>query len=120
MRTFSARAIRTQQTPAMPIDAEELLEELARVEATLSEAARRPGQGCSPEFERRMQAHQRSLRSMLDADGVAVAADALEAAERVMASADPAAPLLMLDMARATLRGFVQRQASVLRMRTAA
>ena len=104
----------------MPIAAEELLDELARVEATLCEAARRPGQGCRPECERRMQAHQRSLRSMLDADGVAVAADALEAAERVMGSADPAEPLLMLEMARATLRGLVQRQASVLRMRAAA
>ena len=58
------------------------------------------GQGCGPEFERRLQAHLRSLRSMLDADGVAVAADALEAAQRVMVSADPAAPLLMLEMAR--------------------
>jgi hypothetical protein len=104
----------------MPIAADELLDELARVEATLGEAARRGGQGCAPDFERRMQAHQRSLRSMLDADGVAVATDALEAAERVMVSADPAAPLLMLDIARATLRGLVQRQAAVLRVRNAA
>ena len=104
----------------MPIAAEELLDELARVEATLCEAALRRGQGCSPDFERRMQAHQRSLRSMLDADGVAVATDALEAAERVMVSADPAAPLLMLEIARGTLRGLIQRQASVLRVRTAA
>ena len=104
----------------MPIAADELLDELARVEATLGEAARRGGQGCGPDFERRMQAHQRSLRSMLDADGVAVATDALEAAERVMVSADPAAPLLMLDIARTTLRGLVQRQAAVLRVRNAA
>ena len=60
----SSRATCPQQTAAMPMIPEELLEELARVEATLSEAARRPGQGCSPEFERRMQAHQRSLRSI--------------------------------------------------------
>ena len=117
---FSTRAIRTQQTPAMPIAAEELLEELARVEATLRDAARRQGQGCGPDFERRLQAHQRSLRSMLDADGMALAVDALEAAQRVMASADATAPLLMLDMARKTLRAFVQRQAAAQRVRDAA
>ena len=120
MRTFSVRAIRTQQTPAMPIDAEELLEELARIESTLREAARRQGQGCEPEFERRMQAHLRSVRSMLDADGVALAADTLEAAQRVMVSADAAAPLLMMEMARKSLRAFVQRQAAARRIRDAA
>src|SRR5687768_13031019 len=104
----------------MPIAADELLEELARVEATLLQATRRRGQGCDPDFERRLQAHLRSLRSMLDADGVALAADTLEAAQRVMVSADAAAPLLMLEMARKTLRAFVQRQAAARRVRDAA
>ena len=104
----------------MPIAAEELLEELERIEETLRQATRRCGEGCGPDFERRLQAHLRSLRSMLDADGVAVATDALEAAQRVMVSADPAAPLLMLEMARKTLRAFILRQAATLRLRDAA
>lgn len=104
----------------MPIVAEELLEALDQVDTTLREAVRRRGQGCDPAFERRLQAHQRSLRSMLDADGMALVADTLEAAQRVMVSADTAAPLLMLEMARRTLRAFVQRQAAARRLRDAA
>ena len=104
----------------MPIAADELLDELERVEETLRQAARRGGQGCGPDFERRLQSHMHSLRSMLGADDMAVAADTLEAAQRVMVSADPAAPLLMLEMARRTLRAIVQRQASSLRTRAAA
>lgn len=104
----------------MPIAADELLDELDRVEETLRQAARLGGQGCEPEFERRLHSHLRSLRSMLAADDVVVAADTLEAAQRVMSSADPAAPLLMLEMARKTLRAVIQRQAAGLRVRTAA
>ena len=79
----------------MEIAADELLDELARIDATLQLAVRRAGQGCGPEFERRLQAHLRRLRSMLGADDIAVANDTMEAAHRVMISADPAAPLLM-------------------------
>jgi hypothetical protein len=104
----------------MTIAADELLEELERVEETLRQAARRGGQGCAPEFERRLHAHLRSLRSMLGADDVTVAADTLEAAQRVMSSADPAAPLLMLEMGRKTLRAVIQRHAAGLRVRAAA
>lgn len=104
----------------MPIAADELLDELERVEETLRQAVRRAGAGCGPDFERRLHAHMRTLRSTLGADGVTVATDTLEAAHRVMISADPAAPLLMLEMARKTLRAVIQRQASGLRLRTAA
>ena len=54
----------------MDIAADELLDELARIDATLQLAVRRAGQGCGPEFERRLQAHLRRLRSMLG-NGVA-------------------------------------------------
>jgi hypothetical protein len=103
----------------MDIPADELLQELARIEDTLDAAARRAGDGCGPDFERRLGAHLRSLRSMLRPDDMAVAADAMEAAERVMNAADPEAPLLMLDMARNTLAALIRRQAAT-RLRTAA
>ena len=116
------QAVRLARTrlPAMTIAADELLDELERVEETLRQAMRRAGAGCGPDFERRLHAHLRSLRSMLGADDVTVAADTLEAAQRVMISADPAAPLLMLEMARKTLRGIIQREAAGLRLRAAA
>src|SRR5690606_40877199 len=82
------------------IAADELLLELERIELTLDEAARRAGQGCDPEFERRLGAHLRSLRGMLDPDHVPVVADAMEAAERAMNAADPQAPLMMLRLRR--------------------
>ena len=103
----------------MDIAADELLLELARVELTLDEAARRAGQGCDPEFERRLGAHLRSLRGMLDTDHVAVAGDAMEAAERAMNAADPEAPLLMLRICRDNLSTLVRRVAAT-RLRPAA
>lgn len=104
----------------MPIAADELLDELERVEETLRQAVRRAGDGCGPDFERRLHAHTRTLRSMLGPDDVTVAMDTLEAAQRVMISADPAAPMLMLDMARRNLRAVILREAAGLRLRAAA
>ena len=97
----------------MEIAADELLAELTRIEATLDEAAQRAGEGtCPPDFERRLEAHLRSLRSMLGADDMTVAGDAMEAAERAMSAADPAAPLMMLAMARENLAGVIRRRAA--------
>ena len=103
-----------------PINADELLAELDRTEETLRQAARRRGQGCAPDFERRLQGHQRVFRLMLDEEGLVVAKDALDAAKRAMNSADPSAPLLMLEIARKSLRAAVQRNATLLRQRDAA
>jgi hypothetical protein len=103
----------------MDIDADELLQELDRIEATLEEAARRAGDGCGPDFERRLGAHLRSLRTMLGADDFTVASDAMEAAERAMSAADPEAPLMMLAMARERLAAVIRRHAGR-RLRTAA
>lgn len=94
------------------IAADELLQELDRIEATLDEAARRAGDGCGPDFERRLEAHLRSLRSMIGDDDLAVARDATEAAERVMTAADPEAPLMMLAMAREHLAAVLRRRAN--------
>jgi len=96
----------------MHIAADELLQELARIDATMAQAIRRAGQGCDPDFERRLDAHARSLRVMLDVEGAGVAQDAIDAARRVMEAEDPAAPLLMLAMARTTLAAVVRRQAT--------
>ena len=56
---------------------------------------------------------------MLGPDDIALAGDAMEAAERAMNAADPAAPLMMLAMARDNLAGVIRRQAGAA-LRTAA
>ena len=99
-------------TTRMDIDADELLLELDRIEATLDEAMRRAGEGFGPAFERRMGAHLRSLRAVLGPDDFSVAEDAMEAAERVMNAAQPEAPLLMLGMARERLGALLRRVAN--------
>ena len=104
----------------MDYDAAEWLDELARIDAVMREAVRRAGQGCGPDFDRKLDACRRSLRPMLHADDLAVAIDTLEAAKRVMVSADPAAPLLMLAMARKTLNGVIRRHAKNQQLRSAA
>jgi hypothetical protein len=103
-----------------PITADELLAELDRTEETLRQAARRRGQGCGPDFERRLQAHLRVFRVMLDDEGLIMAKDALDAAKRAMNSGDRSAPLLNLEIARKSLRSAVQRNATMLRQRDAA
>jgi hypothetical protein len=103
----------------MDFAADELLEELSRIDAVMAETVRRAGQGCGPDFERKLDARIRSLRPMLKEEDLAVAIDAIEAAKRVLISADPAAPLMMLAMARQTLNGVIRRQANSQRLRAA-
>lgn len=104
----------------MDYAADELLEQLARIDTTMRGAVRRAGQGCEPDFERELDACMRSLRPILGEDDMTAAVDAIEAAKRVMDSADPAPPLLLLAMARETLNGILRRQANNQRLRTAA
>lgn len=94
------------------ISADELLQELARLDATMGQVIRCAGSGHTPDVERRLDAHARSLRVLLDAEGAAVAADTVDAAKRVLFSAEPEAPLMMLSMARATLAAMIRRQAA--------
>jgi hypothetical protein len=108
-----------READCMDYAAEELLLELQRIEETLDEAVRAAGQGCGPDFERRLGAHLRSLRNILGNDEMAVAEDAMEAAERVMNAGDPAAPLMMLQLARHTLAAVIRRHANA-RVRPAA
>ena len=100
-------------------NADELLQELARIDATMASVIRRAGQGCGPDFERRLDTHARSLRALLGADAAAVVTDVVDAAKRVMTAADPAAPLLMLAMARETLTAVVRRHAARVTRRVA-
>jgi hypothetical protein len=88
----------------MTYAAAEFMEESTRIELLMHEAVHRAGQGCGPDFERRLDASLRSLRPMLGD----------------MVSADPSAPLLMLAMARKTLSGVIRRQANTQRQRSAA
>lgn len=96
----------------MLFTADELLHELDLIDATMARVIRSAGGGGSADFERRLDTHARSLRAMLDADAAAVVQDTIDAARRVLDSADPAAPLLMLSMARDTLAAVVRRQAA--------
>jgi hypothetical protein len=104
----------------MDYAADELVEALTRIDTLLREASWRAGQGCDPDFDRKLDACVRSLRPMLGEDDLTAATDAIEAARRVMVSADPSAPLMMLAMARKTLSGVVRRQANYQRLRSAA
>lgn len=96
----------------MLFTADELLHELDLVDATIAQLVRCAGTGASADFERRLDTHARSLRAMLDVDGAAVVQDTMEAARRVLDAADPAAPIMMLDMARENLAAVIRRQAA--------
>lgn len=91
---------------------DELLDALARLDAAMALVVRRAGQGCGPDCERHLDNASRGLRMLLGADAAHVVADVIEAARRVLTSADPAAPLLMLTMARQTLSTVVHRHAA--------
>ena len=96
---------------------DELRDELGRIDDTLAMAVRRAGARIPGRCPGRLEAHGRSLRAMLDEDGAAVTLDTIDAAKRVMTAADPAAPLLMLEMARQNLAAVIRRSQ---RMRNAA
>jgi hypothetical protein len=89
---------------------DELRHALARTDDTMTQVIRRAGSGIDPDFERRLDNHQRCLRILLGGPEADVASDAIHAAKRVMTAADPAAPLAMLTMARETLATLVRRR----------
>jgi hypothetical protein len=99
-------------TPYAPATSDELLHALARLDTAMALVVRRAGQGCGPDCERHLDNASRGLRALLGADAAHVVSDVIEAARRVLTSADPAAPLLMLTMARQTLAAVVHRQAA--------
>ena len=116
MPGFRSQPLRPMLATLRPMNFshDELQQELARTEATFARAIRHAGAGHDPALERQLDSHGRSLRAMLDADAAVVVDDALDAAKRVLDAADPAAPLLMLEMARANLAA-VGRRSSRLR-----
>lgn len=93
------------------ISADELYAELERIDATMQQVICRAGEGPMPDVERRLDTHMRSLRAMLGSEVASVVEDAVEAAKRVLMSAEPAAPLMMLAMARETLGAVLRRHA---------
>ncbi len=97
---------------AMDFSAEELLQEMARFDATMARGIRCAGRGPDPVLDRLLAAHVRVMRAMLDEDGAIAAEDAADASRRAMDAAEPAAPLHMLAMARAILAAKVRRQAN--------
>lgn len=96
----------------MQIAADELLRELALLDATMAKVSRQAGMGHDPDLERQLDTHLRSLRVLLDDNGAAIAEDTVDAAKRALDSAEPAAPLLVLKMARGNLAAVVRRQAA--------
>lgn len=95
----------------MDFTADELQQELDRLDATMARVVVRAGHGPDPVLDRLLGTHVRVLKLMLDEDGGNAAIDAAEAARRAMDAADPAAPLLMLAMAREALTAKLRRQA---------
>ncbi|GAB3387536.1 hypothetical protein [Lysobacter fragariae] len=102
----------SSETDANVISADELLHALARLDGAMAQVVRRAGEGCGPECERHLDNASRGLRALLGADSAQVVVDVIEAARRVLTAADPAAPLLMLTMARQTLAALVHRHAA--------
>lgn len=96
----------------LPATSDELLHALDRLDAAMALVVRRAGKGCGPDCERHLESSSRGLRMLLGTDAGQVVSDVLEAARRVLTSADPAAPLLMLSMARQTLATVVHRHAA--------
>lgn len=96
----------------MNVTADELRQEIEHAQATFDEAVRCAGKGLEPLLERRLDGHLRSLRVMLGGDPGSAAFDAVDAAKRVVDSAEPAAPLRMLAMARETLAAVARRRVS--------
>ena len=95
----------------MDFTADELHQELDRLDDTMSRVVAHAGQGADPELDRLLSTHVRVLRLMLDEDGGNAAVDAADAARRAMEAADPGAPLLMLSMAREALTAKLRREA---------
>jgi hypothetical protein len=98
--------------PYASATSDELLHALARLDAAMAQVVRRAGEGCGPDCERHLESSSRGLRALLGADAGEVVSDVLDAARRVLTAADPAAPLLMLSMARQTLASLVHRHAA--------
>ena len=95
----------------MDFTADELHQELDRLDDTMARVVAHAGQGADPELDRLLSTHVRVLRLMLDEDGGNAAVDAADAARRAMEAADPGAPLLMLSMAREALTAKLRREA---------
>ena len=96
-------------TPVLPAD--ELLQALALLDETLSQVRRAAGGGGSPEFDKLLLGHLRSLRALLGGESATLVEDVVEAAQRVLDAAEPSAPLLMLEMSQRTLAARLQRMA---------
>jgi len=92
--------------------ADELLHALALLDKTLSQVRRAAGGGSSPEFDKLLLGHLRSLRALLGGESVTLVEDVVEAAQRVLDAAEPSAPLMMLDMSQRTLAATLQRMAT--------
>ncbi|WP_462114912.1 hypothetical protein [Lysobacter xanthus] len=97
------------------LTADRLRQQHAYFEDGVSHALRRAGAGPDGVLERRLRGQARTLQAMLtDRAAAQAVADVAEAACRVMDTAEPEAPLHMLQIARESLARLVRRQALAL------
>lgn len=93
----------------MTYTADQLQQELARFGATLGQVARRAGRGLDHDFERRLDAHRRTLSDMLGPDGTPIVMDTIAAAKSALTATTPFHELRAMERAQDTL-GRVVRQ----------
>lgn len=91
---------------------EETLAAFARLEETLGRVRRDAGAGCAYTYQRELHAHLRSLRALLPGDAAPLAEDVVDAANRVLESAQPDAPLHALQLSVTSLGALIRRQAA--------
>ena len=94
------------------VTADHLRQQHAYLEDGITHAIRRAGAGPDPLLERRLMGQARLLQAMFgDRTAAQAVADAVDAACRVMDTAEPEAPLRMLALAREQLARVVRRHA---------
>ena len=109
---LSTAALTAIDRDAPPEQLDELLAALARMDAVLRAVRRAAGQGSTPELERALLAQLRCLHALTGSAAADVVEDVVDAARRVLDAAEPAAPMLVLEMAQRTLASMIRRQAA--------
>jgi hypothetical protein len=96
---------------AMHYTADQLQTELALFTASLRQVSRRAGRGRDYDFERRLDAHRRTLSDMLGPDGTPMVMDTIAAAKSALTSSEPFHDLQAMSRAQAMLERLVRRRA---------
>ena len=90
---------------------DEFLQALGTLDAAIDHVRRDAGNGASPEHQYVLLALMRRLRALVGNDAMALAGDVRDAALRALDASNPAAALVMLELAYGSLRGLLNRLA---------